>query len=239
MTKPQAPSDVEPICPEGPRLSTLLAKNRAWADRQIDLDPDYFQRMSQGQSPAFTVVSCCDSRTDPNTLLQGNLGELFVYKNVANLVKTDDLSIQTALQFSIDSLKVNHILIFGHHGCGGVRLAMGDRLEGTPGDWLHSVRALAHDHHLFGAQTAKQAEHNLDKLCELNVISQIRNAALSQPVQNAWARGDDLCISGLVYCLRTGAIENLQCTVSAPDQIDLQCFEAMQGICARYRALAA
>ena len=107
------------------RLSEMLARNAQWAGQITAQDPDYFKRLSAGQSPAFTVISCCDSRADPNTLLQSNLGELFVYKNVANQAGLNDLSLQTAIQFSIDSLKVKHILVFGHHNCGGVRIALG------------------------------------------------------------------------------------------------------------------
>lgn len=221
------------------RLCTLLAKNKTWANQITAQDANYFQRLSSGQSPAFTVVSCCDSRADPNTLLQGNLGELFVYKNVANLVGVEDLSLQTALQFSIESLKVRHIVVFGHHNCGGIRLALGAHLPGSPGDWLEGVRELANDHQMFEAQVqsdcASALDRKVDKLCELNVIQQVRNAALSPCVQAAWIRGEPLAISGLVYCLRTGVVENLDCTISSLDEVDEVCFQAMQAICTRYR----
>lgn len=221
------------------RLSTLLAKNKTWANQITVQNPEYFQKLSSGQSPGFTVVSCCDSRADPNTLLQGNLGELFVYKNVANLVGVDDLSLQTALQFSIESLKVRHIVVFGHHNCGGIRLALGAQLQGSPGDWLEGVRELAYDHQMFDDQTASASagaiDRKVDKLCELNVIQQVRNASQSPAVQAAWIRGEPLAISGLVYCLRTGVVENLNCTISSQDEVDSVCFEAMKAICVRYR----
>ncbi|HEX4843385.1 MAG TPA: carbonic anhydrase [Limnobacter sp.] len=217
------------------RLGEMLARNADWAAQITLQDPDYFKRMSAGQSPAFTVISCCDSRADPNTLLQTNLGELFVYKNVANQAGINDLSLQTALQFSIDSLKVKHLLVFGHHGCGGVRVALGLHAGGSAGDWLEGVRALAHDHQLFNPTTPEQAAWNVDKLCELNVIQQVRQAALSPAVNAAWGRGDPVAISGLVYSLSTGRVIDLDCTVRGRDEIDERCFAAMKAICKRYR----
>lgn len=148
------------------RLGEMLARNAEWVSQITAQDPDYFKRLSAGQSPAFTVISCCDSRADPNTLLQSNLGELFVYKNVANQAGLNDLSLQTAIQFSIDSLKVKHLLVFGHHNCGGVRIALGLHAGGSPGDWLEGVRELAHDHQLFNPASPEEAHRNVDKLCE-------------------------------------------------------------------------
>lgn len=217
------------------RLAEMLARNAEWAGQITAQDPDYFKRLSAGQSPAFTVISCCDSRADPNTLLQSNLGELFVYKNVANQAGLNDLSLQTALQFSIESLKVKHLLVFGHHSCGGVRVALGLHAGGAPGDWLEGVRELAHDHQLFNPASLEQANRNVDKLCELNVIQQVRLAALSPAVHAAWGRGDPVAISGLVYSMSTGRVIDLNCTVRSREEIDRCCFEAMNSICARYR----
>lgn len=217
------------------RLSEMLARNAEWAEQITAQDPDYFKRLSAGQSPAFTVISCCDSRADPNTLLQSNLGELFVYKNVANQAGLNDLSLQTALQFSIDSLKVKHLLVFGHHSCGGVRVALGLHAGGAPGDWLEGVRELAHDHQLFNPASLDEANRNVDKLCELNVIQQVRLAALSPAVNAAWGRGDSVAISGLVYSMSTGQVLDLNCTIRGREEIDERCFSAMKVICARYQ----
>lgn len=217
------------------RLSEMLARNAQWAGQITAQDPDYFKRLSVGQSPAFTVISCCDSRADPNTLLQSNLGELFVYKNVANQAGLNDLSLQTAIQFSIDSLKVKHILVFGHHNCGGVRIALGLHAGGAPGDWLEGVRELAHDHQLFNLASQEQANQNVDKLCELNVIQQVRLAALSPAVNAAWGRGEPVAVGGLVYSLSTGRVIDLDCTIRSRAEIDERCFSAMKAICARYQ----
>ncbi|WP_370261458.1 carbonic anhydrase [Limnobacter sp.] len=216
------------------RLQDMLARNAQWAQQISALDPDYFKRLSAGQSPAFTVISCCDSRTDPNTLLQSNLGELFVYKNVANQAGLNDLSLQTALQFSIDSLQVQHLLVLGHHSCGGIRMAMGLHAGGAPGDWLEGVRTLAHHHQLLGADSPTLAARRVDQLAELNVIQQVRQAALSPAVNAAWGRGQAVAISGLIYSMSTGQVLDLNCTIRQREEIDERCFAAMKAINQRY-----
>jgi carbonic anhydrase len=196
-------------------LDHLKANNRAWAQRKTAVDPGFFQRLVGQQAPEYLWIGCSDSRVPANEIVDLDPGELFVHRNVANLAPPQDANYLSVLQFAVDVLKVKHVLVVGHYGCGGVAAAVDGERRGLVDHWLHPIREVAHDHadHL-AAYSAGQAR--LDRLCELNVMRQVRNVASDVFVQDAWARGQPLQVHGWVYSLATGLVNDLGVTVSGP-----------------------
>lgn len=196
-------------------LDHLKDNNRRWAGRKIASDPGFFQRLVGQQAPEYLWIGCADSRVPANEIVDLDPGEMFVHRNVANLAPPQDANYLSVLQFAVDVLKVRHILVVGHYGCGGIRAAVSGQRLGLVDHWLHPIREVCRDHQheldAIGDESAK-----LDRLTELNVIRQVRNVSSDVFVQDAWARGQTLSVHGWVYSLATGLVNDLNVTVSGP-----------------------
>ncbi|NVO15483.1 MAG: carbonic anhydrase [Rhodoplanes sp.] len=193
-------------------LENLKANNRGWAERKVESDPDFFLRLERQQAPEYLWIGCSDSRVPANEIVGLDPGELFVHRNVGNLAPPQDANYLSVLQFAVEVLKVKHILVVGHYGCGGVRSAVDGVRRGLVDHWLHPIREVWHEHH--GSLTAIADETaRLDRLCELNVERQVRNVVSDIFVQDAWARGQPLWVHGWVYSLANGLITDLGVTV--------------------------
>jgi carbonic anhydrase len=196
-------------------LDQLKANNRAWAARMVAVDPGFFRRLEHQQAPEYLWIGCADSRVPANEIVGLDPGELFVHRNVANLAPPQDANYLSVLQFAVDVLKVKHILVVGHYGCGGVSAAVDGKRRGLVDHWLHPIREVARDH---GNDLAAIADERarLNRLCELNVMRQVTNVASDVFVQDAWARGQSLCVHGWVYSLADGLVNDLGVTVGGP-----------------------
>jgi carbonic anhydrase len=199
-------------------LDHLKANNRAWAKRMISADAGFFRRLERQQAPEYLWVGCSDSRVPANEIVGLDPGELFVHRNVANLAPPQDANYLSVLQFAVDVLEVKHIIVVGHYGCGGVSAAVDGRRRGLVDHWLHPIREVAQDHrHELDALADPGAR--LDRLCELNVLRQVRNVASDVFVQEAWGRGQSLCVHGWVYSLADGLLKDLDTTISSPEEL--------------------
>jgi carbonic anhydrase len=196
-------------------LDHLKANNRAWAARKIAADADFFKRLERQQAPEYLWIGCSDSRVPANEIVGLDPGELFVHRNVANLAPPQDANYLSVLQFAVDVLQVKHILVVGHYGCGGVSAAVDGRRRGLVDHWLHPIREV-YDQHRAALDAIADARARLDRLCELNVMRQVKNVAADVFVQDAWARGQKLFIHGWVYSIATGFITDLDVTVHPP-----------------------
>ena len=198
-------------------LPQLFEKNRAWAERITREDPTFFQRLSRLQRPEYLWIGCADSRVPANEIVDLLPGELFVHRNVANLVVHTDLNCLSVMQFAVDVLKVKHIMVVGHYGCGGVRAAYERQRLGLIDNWLrHIVDVQAkHSGHIAGISDTNLA---VDRLCELNVIEQVSNVCQTSIVADAWERGQELCLHGWIYGLQDGRIRDLRTTITRPEE---------------------
>ena len=199
-------------------LDHLKANNRAWAERKIGADAEFFRRLESQQAPAYLWIGCSDSRVPANEIVGLDPGELFVHRNIANLAPPQDSNYLSVLQFAVDVLKVRHILVVGHYGCGGVSAAVDGKRRGLVDHWLHPIRELFHEHRRE-LDALPDVRTRLNRLCELNVIRQVTNVASDIFVQEAWARGQDLSVHGWVYSLADGLVTDLNVTVSRPDEV--------------------
>jgi len=196
-------------------LDHLKANNRAWAARMVAADPEFFRRLERLQAPQYLWIGCSDSRVPANEIVDLAPGELFVHRNVANLASPQDVNYLSVLQFAIDVLNVEHIIVVGHYGCGGIRAAVDGKRRGLVDHWLHPIREVFHDHR-DELDAIPDQRARLDRLCELNVIRQVRNVASDLIVQEAWARGQDLRVHGWVYSLANGLVTDLDVTIGSP-----------------------
>jgi carbonic anhydrase len=198
-------------------LDSLLANNRRWAAATKAREPGFFTRLAKQQSPKYMWIGCADSRVPANEITGLDPGEVFVHRNVANVVVHSDLNALSTIQFAVDSLKVEHIMVVGHYGCGGVRAALLGTRVGLADNWLRHVQdvRLRHRKRLDHLTAAEQE----DILCEMNVIEQVGNVALSTVLQDAWARGQQVAIHGWVYGLADGLLKNLHCTMDRPHTV--------------------
>ena len=202
-------------------LDHLKANNRAWAERMVTADPDFFKRLEGQQSPEYLWIGCSDSRVPANEIVGLDPGELFVHRNVANLAPPQDANYLSVLQFAVDVLRVKHIMVVGHYGCGGVSAAVDGKRRGLVDHWLHPIRELCREHSRE-LDALLDSDSRLHRLCELNVIRQVRNVASDVFVQEAWARGQDLCVHGWIYSLANGLITDLDVTAGRPEKIEPQ-----------------
>jgi len=193
-------------------LDHLKANNRAWAERMVSADPDYFRRLVRQQGPKYLWIGCSDSRVPANEIVDLDPGELFVHRNVANLAPPQDANYLSVLQFAVDVLKVEHVMVVGHYGCGGVAAAVDGQRRGLVDHWLHPIREVEREHR-DELHTIADPHARLDRLCELNVIRQVRNVASDVFVMEAWERGQPLCVHGWVYSLASGLVADLNVTV--------------------------
>src|ERR1700674_1504198 len=199
-------------------LDHLKANNRAWAARMVATDANFFKRLLGQQAPEYLWIGCSDSRVPANEILGLAPGELFVHRNVANLAPPQDANYLSVLQFAVDVLKVKHVIVVGHYGCGGVKAAVDGKRRGLVDHWLHPIRELFQEHHR-ALERIPNLQTRLNRLCEFNVIQQVRNVASDVFVQEAWARGQDLSVHGWVYSLANGLVTDLDVTVSRPEMI--------------------
>ncbi|HEY8413939.1 MAG TPA: carbonate dehydratase [Pyrinomonadaceae bacterium] len=189
-------------------LKRLLDQNRAWAESIKATDPQFFQILAKQQSPTFLWIGCSDSRV-PATQLVGMVpGEMFVHRNVANVVVHTDFNCLSVMQYAVDVLKVNHIIVCGHDGCGGVKAAMDNVQFGLIDNWLRHVQDVMDEHKEELAKLEDESER-LDRLCELNVIEQVKSVSRTTIVQNAWQRGQELVVHGWIYGLQDGLLRDL------------------------------
>ncbi len=199
-------------------LEDLKTNNRAWAERKVQGDPGFFRRLESQQAPKYLWIGCSDSRVPANEIVGLDPGELFVHRNVANLAPPQDANYLSVLQFAVDVLKVQHILVVGHYGCGGVSAAVDGERRGLVDHWLHPIREVHHDHQ-HELDAIPEHREKMDRLCELNVIRQVRNVASDIFVQDAWARGQQICVHGWVYSLANGMVNDLGVSVSNSDGV--------------------
>ena len=197
----------------------LKASNRRWAERMVAADPDFFRRLERQQSPSYLWIGCSDSRVPANQIIGLDPGAVFVHRNVANLAPPQDANYLSVLQFAVDELKVKHVMVVGHYGCGGVRAAVDGRRRGLVDHWLHPIRELYRQHRAE-LEAIPELEERLRRLCELNVMRQVRNVASDVFVQEAWARGQELAVHGWVYSLGTGIVTDLHVSVASPTEAD-------------------
>ena len=196
-----------------PDLQHLLEKNRRWSAKIHAKDPTFFSTLAQQQSPKYLWIGCADSRVPANEIVDLRPGELFVHRNVANLVVHSDLNCLSCIQFAVDVLRIEHILVVGHYGCGGVAAALTQRRIGLADNWLRHIQdiRLKHSVHL----DALPDERRADRLCELNVIEQVVNVAMTTVAEDAWERRQPLTIHGWTYALQDGIIRDLGMTIAA------------------------
>ena len=200
-------------------LDHLKSNNRAWAERMTTADAGFFKRLEHQQAPEYLWIGCSDSRVPANEIVDLDPGGLFVHRNVANLAPPQDANYLSVLQFAVDVIKVKHILVVGHYGCGGVAAAVDGKRRGLVDHWLHPIREVAHEHrHALDAIPGER--DRLNRLCELNVIRQVRNVGSDVFVQDAWARGQTLSVHGWVYTLGSGLVNDLNVTVSTPEDVE-------------------
>jgi carbonic anhydrase len=199
-------------------LDDLKANNRAWAARMISRDPDFFKRLERQQGPQYLWIGCSDSRVPANEIVDLAPGEMFVHRNVANLAPPQDANYLSVLQFAVDVIKVKHVIVVGHYGCGGIAAAVDGKRRGLVDHWLHPIREVAGEHKAELDAIADPHKRN-DRLCELNVVRQVKNVASDLFVQDAWARGQSLQVHGWVYSLATGLVNDLDVTVKGPQDL--------------------
>ncbi|WP_426414811.1 carbonate dehydratase [Aestuariirhabdus sp. LZHN29] len=199
-------------------LTNLLKNNRQWAEKILQEDPEFFNKLSQQQSPEYLWIGCSDSRVPANEIVGLLPGELFVHRNVANVVIHTDLNCLAVLQYAVEVLKVKHIIVTGHYGCGGVKAALGQAELGLIDNWLRVIRDIYHQHH-DRFEMLSDDEARADLLCELNVIEQVGNVCHTNIVQNAWRRGQDLSVHGWVYSVKDGIVKDLGVRVDGVQQV--------------------
>lgn len=199
-------------------LDQLKQNNRTWAGSKLAADPGFFKRLEAQQQPEYLWIGCSDSRVPANEIVGLDPGELFVHRNVGNLAPPQDANYLSVLQFAVDVLKVKHIIVVGHYGCSGVSAAVDARRRGLVDHWLHPIREVAHEHRGELAAIANPRAR-FERLCELNVIRQVRNVGSDIFVQDAWGRGQELCVHGWVYSLADGLVKDLDATICRPEEI--------------------
>jgi carbonic anhydrase len=212
-------------------LVQLFRNNRAWAAEIVGRDKDFFEKLAAQQTPEYLWIGCSDSRIPPNELLGLLPGELFVHRNIANVVIHTDLNCLSVLQFAIDVLRVKHVIVCGHYGCSGVHAALTKRRVGLADNWLRHVQDVHLKHEKCLGDTLSDTERH-DRLCELNVIEQVVNVAQTTVVQDAWERGQPLAIHPWVYGISDGLLRDLGASVTRPGDLTT----ILPGVLARYRS---
>jgi len=193
-------------------LGHLFGQNKSWADAIRKRDPQFFEKLSHQQSPAYLWIGCSDSRVPANEIVGLLPGEVFVHRNVANVVVHTDLNCLSVIQFAVDVLKVKHIMVVGHYGCGGVGAVVRCERVGLADNWLRHVQDVHEKHDACLCRLGEEAR--AARLCELNVIEQVANVGQTSIVRDAWARQQDLTVHGWIYGLRDGLLRDLNCTAN-------------------------
>lgn len=194
-------------------LNDLLERNAEWSGHKKAEEPGYFARLATRQTPEFFWIGCSDSRVPANVVAGLDPGEVFVHRNVANVIHSSDMNMLSALEFAVDALKIREIIICGHYGCGGVKAATEDLPHGLVDHWLEPIRRLARQYAIDLSQLPG-AEARQDKLAELNVLESVRRVCETPILQRAWSNGEKVSVHGLIYGLKDGLLRNLECTVA-------------------------
>jgi carbonic anhydrase len=200
-----------------PSLKHLFENNRAWSERIRASDPEFFPRLSRQQRPRYLWIGCADSRVPANEIVDLAPGELFVHRNLANVVVHSDLNCLSVMQFAVEVLQVEHIIVCGHYGCSGVSAALQGQRVGLADNWLRHVQDV-HSKHDAKVAEVPELPRRIDRLCELNVIEQVANVCQTTIVRDAWERGQKLAVHGWVYGLKDGLIRDLGTTVARPSE---------------------
>ncbi len=198
-------------------LKSLFDNNLAWATAITDEDPEFFSKLSKQQAPEYLWIGCSDSRVPANQIINLRPGEVFVHRNIANVVVHTDLNCLSVIQFAVDVLKVKHIIVCGHYGCGGIEAAMNNNQHGLIDNWLRHVKDVAR----FNAQRLENLEfkQKFDLLCELNVVEQVANVCNTTIIQGAWERGAELSVHGWIYNVNNGILKDLDTCVASKEQL--------------------
>jgi len=199
-------------------LPHLFQSNREWAARKVSADPSFFARLAGQQSPQYLWIGCADSRVPATEICGLQPGEMFVHRNIANLVVHSDMNMLSVLQYAVEVLKVEHVIVCGHYGCGGVKAALGSESFGLIDNWLRFIKDIYHQHH-SQIDAIEDPTERVNRMCELNVATQVANLCYTSTVQDAWRRGHHLSIHGWVYGLHDGMLKDLDMCVSAPGQL--------------------
>lgn len=207
------------------QIDDLFENNRLWAMDELEKDPEYFQDLARQQSPKYLWIGCSDSRVPANEIVGLRPGDIFVHRNVSNLVVHSDLNCLAVIQYAVDVLKVRHIIVCGHYGCGGIAAAISHEEHGLIDNWLLHVRDLSHRFE-FELSTIKDEQSRFDRLCELNVTAQAINVGSTTIVRDAWRRKQELTIHAVVYSIHDGLLKDLGSTMS--NQEEYRCLVATE-----------
>ena len=199
-------------------LENLFERNQAWAEQIKSEDPLFFKKLSEQQAPDYLWIGCSDSRVPANEIVGMLPGDIFVHRNVANLVIHTDLNCLSVIQYAVDVLKVKHIIVCGHYGCGGVAAAVSSHNQGLIDNWLRHIKDIYY-RYSDRFEACVDQEERLDMLCEINVIEQVSNVCHTTIVQDAWRRDQDLTVHGFIYSIRDGILRDLKVSFDAPDQV--------------------
>jgi carbonic anhydrase len=199
-------------------LRHLFDLNKAWSEKIRLQEPDFFRKLSHQQSPSYLWIGCSDSRVPANQIVGLLPGELFVHRNVANVVVHTDLNCLSTIQYAVDVIKVKHIIVCGHYGCSGVRAALRDDRLGLVDNWLRHVRDVQQKHEARLAALSEE-DQRWDRLCELNVIEQVVNVCQTTVVQDSWQRGQELAVHGWIYSVEDGLLRDLHTDIGQPSEI--------------------
>ena len=213
------------------QLQDLFDHNRAWAAQMVHEKPNFFTDLLAQQSPRYMWIGCSDSRVPANQITGLDPGEVFVHRNVANVVVPTDLNCLSTIQFAVDQLQVKHLMVVGHYGCGGVKAALNDTRVGLADNWLRHIKDVRDRHHTLLESLPAEQRH--DALCELNVIEQVVNVVQTTVVQDAWARGQKLALHAWVYGLKDGLLHDLLLTVNSNNGLESLYRAAVAGVTAR------
>lgn len=200
-------------------LKNLLEQNKKWAQRMKQSEPDFFEKLAGLQTPEYLWIGCSDSRITPATSIGMLPGEMFVHRNIANLVIHTDMNCLSVIQFAVEVLRVKHIIVCGHYGCGGVMAAFQNTRLGLIDNWLRHIQDLVHKYESVLAE-AESDEKRLDKLCEINVIEQVVSVGETTIVQDAWLRGQDLRVHGWIYYITDGIYRDLRVTLKSLEDLE-------------------
>jgi carbonic anhydrase len=200
------------------KLDALFCNNREWADSVKTSDPQFFEKLAAQQNPEYLWIGCSDSRVPANQIVGLMPGEIFVHRNVANVVVHTDFNCLSVLQYAVEVLRVKHVIVVGHYGCGGVRAAYEDADNGMIDNWLLNIKDVYHQYR-EKIDALEDVDSRVDLLCECNVIAQVSNVCHTTIAQNAWARGQELAVHGWIYSLKDGLLKDLECTVDQAEQI--------------------
>ncbi len=198
---------------------SLLEKNKEWVKSKLDLDPQYFEKLAKGQQPPILWIGCADSRVPANEIIGAQPGEVFVHRNIANMVVHSDMNMLSVVDYAVSVLKVKHVIVCGHYGCGGVKAAMGNQSYGIIDNWIRHIKDV-YRHHKKELDAIEDEETRFDKYVELNVKEQVFDLAKTSIVQTAWNNRQELTLHGWVYAIGSGVVQDLNVNVSNDSQLE-------------------